>query len=149
MILQNIILCIVLFILTITILINYNLSNNNEYISFLNGYWEADNTYCEISNIDKMIISIDINEKLLNVIIMIDGEITVNEDFDLYIESINKMKNNLYSLNILLNNDSEFEWNGKKIKCLLSIDKGYIELFDKNILLGKFYKDNIITNLLN
>lgn len=149
MVLQNIILCLVLFILTIVILFNINLFTGDERINFLNGYWEADSTYCDMSGIDKMVLSINTYEKLLNLIIMIDGEITINEDFDIDIKFINKMQNNLYTLSIVLNNDSEFEWNGKKIKCLLNIDKGYIELFDNNILLGKFYKDNMLTNLLS
>lgn len=144
--LQNIILVLLVLIIIIDIIINI-IKINKIDTSFLSGYWESSLPDCELNGVDKMAITIDLDEKILNVIIMIDGEISTNEDFDLQIFSINQ-KNNLIDLYMTLNNDSEFEWNGKKIKCLINIDKGIMELFDNNILLGKFYKDNIITNLL-
>ena len=120
---------------------------------YINGYWTSDNDFAKISDIDDMILNIDIDNSTGFLIIIIDKEINNSDEFILKIEKIhnpkNKCKKNYNEVNIeFLSDDEDFIWYDKKFKAILSIDNGSLKLFHNDTLYADLFKDNKMTHIL-
>jgi hypothetical protein len=116
----------------------------------LNGYWTSDKDFAKISNIDDMILNIDIENANGFLIIIIDKEINNSDEFILKINKIHNIKTNeCTEFEIqFISEDDDFIWNDKKFKALLSIDNGSLKLFHNDTLYANLFKDNKMTYLL-
>lgn len=150
------ILCLVLLLLIVFIFTTYfgYTNENNEIKEFMNGYWTSDNKFAKVSDIDDMILNIDIENNTGFLIIIIDKEINNSDDFILKIgKSYNKKnkcdsKYNEFEIEFL-SEDEDFIWYDKKFKAILSIDDGSLKLFHDDTLYADLFKDNKMTHLLN
>jgi|LauGreDrversion4_2_1035121.scaffolds.fasta_scaffold66899_3 hypothetical protein len=151
---------IIFFIILLNYLINYtnlykkciindknnkninNQTENNNMKDFLNGYWTSDNEFAQNSEIDEMILNIDINSMTGFLVIIVDNKIVINDDFDIILNT-NCNETEFVSNNI------NFIWNEKKFKMHIFKNKGLLQLYHNNILYASLYKDNKITALFN
>jgi hypothetical protein len=152
------ILCLVLIILIFFIFTTcvYSVNEKNqitEIREFINGYWTSDNKFAKVSDIDDMILNIDIENNTGFLIIIIDKEINDSDDFILKIHKLHSKKNkcdpkyNEFEIEFL-SDDEDFIWYDKKFKAILSIDDGSLKLFHGDTLYADLFKDNKMTHLL-
>jgi hypothetical protein len=150
------ILCLVLILLIFFIFTTYfgHTNENDEIKEFINGYWTSDNKFAKVSDIDDMILNIDIENNNGFLIIIIDKEINDSDEFILKIHKSNNKKNkcdskyNEFEIEFL-SDDEDFIWYDKKFKAILSIDDGSLKLFHDDTLYADLFKDNKMTHLLN
>lgn len=132
---------------------NNNNLNYNIIKSYLEGYWISDNNFLKLSDIENLILYIDIINNFGYLIIIKDKKIIHNIDFQIILDydSINFENNNLNNVvfDIIFNsNDINFIWNDILFKCILSIDNGNLKLFNDNTLYANVFKDNKISYYL-
>lgn len=126
---------------------------NFEIEEYIDGYWTSDNKFAKVSNIDDMILNIDIENSTGFLIIIIDKEINNSDEFILKIHKIHNNKNkckkkyNEFEIEFL-SDDEDFIWYDKKFKAILSIDNGSLKLFNNDTLYADLFKDNKMTHLL-
>lgn len=150
------ILCLVLIILIFFIFTTcfYSVNEKNDFKEFINGYWTSDNKFAKVSDIDDMILNIDIENNTGFLIIIIDKEINDSDEFILKIHKIHNKKNkckskyNEFEIEFL-SDDEDFIWYDKKFKAILSVDDGSLKLFHNDTLYADLFKDNKMTHLLN
>jgi hypothetical protein len=127
--------------------------DNFEIEEYINGYWTSDNNFAKVSNIDDMILNIDIENSTGFLIIIIDKEINNSDEFILKINKIQNSKNkckkkyNEFEIEFL-SDDEDFIWYDKKFKAILSMDNGSLKLFHDNTLYADLFKDNKMTHIL-
>ena len=125
----------------------------NEISEFINGYWTSDNKFAKVSDINDMILNIDIENNTGFLIIIIDKEINDSDEFILKIHNISSKKNkckkkyNEFEIEFL-SDDEDFIWYDKNFKAILSIDDGSLKLFHNDTLYADLFKDNKMTHLL-
>ncbi len=153
---------IVLCLLLILIISLYNLYNNTiicETNNFINGYWQSDSEFSSLSGLDDMILMLNTNDMTGLLIIVMDNNINGNDEFNFEITNINK-KDNLHTFDIeFFTENSNFIWSDKKFNCILSINNGSLEIYDKSnndenlvnstIIMAKLLKNNNLTNTLS
>lgn len=115
---------------------------NNENKEFLNGYWSSDNEFAKRSEIDEMILNIDIQSMTGFLVIIVDNKIVINDDFDIILNT------NCNEIEFISDNIN-FIWNEKKFKMHLIKSKGLLNLYHNDILYGCLYKDNKISSIFN
>ena len=138
---------------------DYNIctKTNNEFNYLLNsidGYWISNDNFNKESEIDKMILYIDFNSYSADLVIIINNKIILNDKYNIYIDEDNITKDdNILKFKISFSNsnkEKKYIWNNKSLNCILSPNKGTIQLHDdNNILYGDFIKDHIISNFIN
>lgn len=149
---------IILIVLTIQLYINSNdiIDNNiNGIKNFTYGYWESDDIFNNIAGINSLSIIFD-NDTFRLIIVNVD-ELEYDETFIYKINCckkningvLDKINMNLILLNDDLNDSLSNKWINKKLKMILSVTNGYLEIYDNDILLCKCFKNSSITNLLN
>lgn len=117
-------------------------TNINDIGDFINGYWSSDNDFANESEIDEMILNIDIQTMTGFLVIIVDKKIILNDDFDILLQP-NSKEIEFISDNI------NFIWNDKKFKMRIVKNKGFIQLYHNNTLFASLYKDNKITSIFN
>lgn len=115
---------------------------NKENKEFLNGYWSSDNEFATKSEVDEMILNIDIESMTGFLVIIVDNKIVINDDFDII------LNNNSNEIEFISDNIN-FIWNEKKFKMHLIKSKGLLNLYHNDILYGSLYKDNKISSIFN
>jgi hypothetical protein len=148
--LSKIILCCLLLILIISL---YNIHRDSilcEINNFINGYWQSDSIFSSLSGVDDMILMLNTDDMTGLLIIVIDKNINGNDEFNFQITNYNK-KNNLYTFDIEFTaNESNFIWYGKELNCILSINKGSLDIYDnETTMMAKLLKNNNLTNTLD
>lgn len=145
--LSQIILGCLLLILFISI---YNVYNDNieyEITNFIDGCWQSDPTFATLSELDDMILMLNSKDMSGVLVIIMNQYIKVNGEFDLKITNINK-KNDIYTFDMkIISDDFKFVWFGKEFNCILSIYKGYIEIYENDTMMAKLIKNNNMTNV--
>lgn len=149
------ILCLVLILLIFFIFTTcfYSVNEKNDFKEFINGYWTSDNKFAKVSDIDDMILNIDIENNTGFLIIIIDKEINDSDEFILKIHKLHNKKNkckskyNEFEIEFL-SDDEDFIWYDKKFKAILSVDDGSLKLFHNDTLYANLFKDNKMTHLL-
>lgn len=144
----------IFYIIFFIILLNYviyfsnkkciinNDNTDNNLKEFLNGYWSSDNDFAKNSEIDEMILNIDIQTMTGFLIIIIDNKIVINNDFDILLnEKCNETE--------FISDNIQFIWNEKKFKLYIFKNKGLIQLYHNDILYASLYKDNKVTALFD
>lgn len=121
-------------------IVNTKTCNVDNIKNFMNGYWSSDNDFATESEIDEMILNIDIESMTGFLVIIVDKKIILNNDFDILLTS-----NNIE----FISDDINFIWNDKKFKIKISKDTGLLQLFYNNVLYASLYKDNKITAIFN
>lgn len=152
----------IIFIISIVILLSYfsscNLYNTtsnsvinkcknisispNVKIDFINGYWTSDNDFAKMSDIDEMILNIDIENKKGFLVIVVEKKIVSNDEFDIL---LNKDCNEIEFVSDNIN----FIWNEKKFNFDISLIKGSLVLYYEDTIFASLYKDNKMTALLS
>lgn len=152
----------IIFIISIVILLSYfsscNLYNTtsnsvinkcknnsispNVKIDFINGYWTSDNDFAKMSDIDEMILNIDIENKKGFLVIVVEKKIVSNDEFDIL---LNKECNEIEFVSDNIN----FIWNEKKFNFDISLIKGSLVLYYEDTIFASLYKDNKMTALLS
>ena len=108
----------------------YKTDNNiiqDNLSKYLEGYWISDNNFLKISEIDNLILYIDIITNFGYLVIVKNKQIVHNIEF----------KTN-YKKNTII----------KVFNCILSINDGNLKLFEKNILYGNLFKENKVSYYL-
>lgn len=135
------------------------LSNNINIIQdnlskYLEGYWISDNNFLKISEIDNLILYIDIITNFGYLVIVKNKQIVHNIEFktnykkNTIIMDKNDNLNNI-KFDISFNSkDPDFIWKDKVFNCILSINDGNLKLFEKNILYGNLFKENKVSYYL-
>ncbi len=148
-----IILCLIIY--SIFVISYFIIYNKESYVldNFINGYWTSDNNFAKASDIDDMILNIDIENSSGFLIVIIDKEINDSDEFILKIKKIhspkNKCKTKYDEFEIeFLSDDENFIWYDKKFKAILSIDDGSLKLFHNDTLYADLFKDNKMSYLL-
>lgn len=134
--------------------ITNNYACNEEYLNYLDGYWISNEEFNELSNIDKMILYINYDEKNGYLTIITNNEIISQDELNLNIDdNIQFDKNKLQNMNFKLvfnnKNSNNFIWKNKDFNTILSINNGNLKLFYKDTLYADLYKDNMITSYIN
>lgn len=152
----------IIFIIFIVILLSYfsscslhNVNSNsiinkckNNNISpvvkkdFINGYWTSDNDFAKMSDIDEMILNIDIENKKGFLVIVVEKKIVSNDEFDIL---LNKDCDEIEFVSDNIN----FIWNEKKFNFDISLIKGSLVLYYEDTIFASLYKDNKMTALLS
>ena len=122
---------------------NNTISKNiNDTEDFINGYWTSDNDFAIESEIDEMILNIDIDSMKGFLVIIVDKKIILNDDFDILLQpDTNEIE--------FVSDNINFIWNEKKFKMNIVKNKGFIQLSHNNTLYASLYKDNKITSIFN
>ena len=157
---NSIIYCIILYLTFFIFMTYYDAFyvREKKYTNeFINGYWTSDNEFAKVSDIDDMILNIDIENNTGFLIIIIDKEINDSDEFILKIHKLHNKKNkcksnaksNYNEFEIeFLSDDEDFIWYDKQFKAILSIDDGSLKLFHNDTLYADLFKDNKMTHLL-
>ena len=111
-------------------------------IDFINGYWTSDNDFAKMSEIDEMILNIDMNNKKGFLIIIIENKIVSNNEFDIL---FNKNHDEIEFISDNIN----FIWNEKKFNFDISLNKGSLVLYDEGTIYASLYKDNKLSAIIN
>lgn len=147
--LKHCVLFILIILFIFMIYFNYNIESTH-ISKYINGYWTSNNKFAKLSDIDDMILNIDIENLSGFLIIIIDKEIVNNDEFILKINKIQNKKNSIAEFEVeFLSDDDEFIWFDKKFKAILSINEGSLKLFHNDTLYADLFKDNKMTYLLN
>ena len=117
-------------------------TNTNDIGEFINGYWSSDNDFANESEIDEMILNIDINTMTGFLVIVVDKKIILNDDFDILLQPVGKEIE-------FISDNINFIWNDKKFKMHIVKNKGFIQLYHNNTLYASLYKDNKLTSIFN
>jgi hypothetical protein len=124
--------------------VDYKKNESAEFIKeFINGYWTSDDDFAKLSEIDEMILNIDSNSMRGFLVIIVDNNIIINNDFDLLLfhNKCNEIE--------FISDSIDFIWSEKKFKISTSINKGSIQLYYDDVLYASLYKDNKISSLLD
>lgn len=163
-IILSVIILILLYVIFIdnslcTNIINKNNNNQNEIVlnninTYLEGYWISDDKFLKLSDIDNLILYVDIINNFGYLIIIKDKQIAHNVEFSINFDhnniSIEKNKNlDNILFNISFNSDDlDFIWKDKVFKCILSMNDGNLKLFNNETLYGNLFKENKISYYL-
>ena len=155
---NKVLIIVIIFLVIFTIYFNCIRENeeNSSVVdieNYIHGYWTSDNNFAKISDIDDMILNIDVENLSGFLIIIIDKEINDSDEFILKIDKIQSKKNkcggvyNEFEIEFLTD-DEDFIWYDKKFKAILSIDDGSLKLFHNDTLYANLFKDNKMSYLL-
>jgi len=139
-----------------------NISNNNildnniiekNINAYLEGYWISDNNFLKLSDIDDLILFIDVINNFGYLIIVKNKQIIHNVEFTINFNQKNIQIDNNNLDNVLFNisfssNDPDFIWSNKEFKCILSMTNGNLKLFNNDTLFGNLFKENKISYYL-
>lgn len=109
---------------------------------FINGYWTSDNDFAKMSDIDEMILNIDIENKKGFLVIVVEKKIVSNDEFDIL---LNKDCDEIEFVSDNIN----FIWSEKKFNFDISLIKGSLVLYYEDTIFASLYKDNKMTALLS
>jgi hypothetical protein len=133
--------------------INNNIIQDN-LSKYLEGYWISDNNFLKISEIDNLILYIDIITNFGYLVIVKNKQIVHNIEFKtnykkntIIIDNDNNLNNIKFDISFN-SKDPDFIWKDKVFNCILSINDGNLKLFEKNILYGNLFKENKVSYYL-
>jgi len=129
------------------------LSNNINIIQdnlskYLEGYWISDNNFLKLSEIDNLILYIDIINNFGYLVIVKDKQIAHNIEFTIKYKKKSITIDNLNNIKFDISfksNDHDFIWKNKQFNCILSMNDGNLKLFENNILYGNLFKENKVS----
>jgi len=151
---SNLVYFVVIILIFYIILLEFKY---NTYMSFIQGFWISDPSFCEESNIQDMIFFIDNQNKTMKILIQQEDKNLENTTYDMKLCKI------LNSNNFTINSDcmeyklklTEHEKNNKKNNIMdgdytlyLSLSKGIITLYKDDMVYAILYKDNMMSSKL-
>lgn len=145
-----------IIIILIILIIEYSFYQQNKYFyeqklnNYLHGYWEADDSFAELSNIDDMILTINNSDMSGMLLIVINNEIDQKNNLSLYIENV-IYKDNIYQFQLEFINDgnNDFIWNERKLNAYIDHYRGIFEIYNNKTLIAKLIKNNSMTMALD
>jgi len=120
-------------------------------LNFINGYWSSNNDFAKLSEIDEMILNIDIKNKKGFLVIIAENKIVSNDEFDILLNknsNANISKGINYKIEFVSDNIN-FIWNEKIFNLDIDINKGSLVLYHNDIVYASLYKDNKMSAILN
>ena len=117
--------------------------------TFLEGCWQADPDFAKEAHIDDMVMMLDPSKGTGVLAVIMDDKTSSNCEFTVDTPRLSKVSKDLYSLKLSFSSDDDsFVWNDQTFDCILSVNRGSLEMHLDGVLMAKLIKNNNLTSVL-